>query len=223
MRRPVSVAFALLTIAKSSAFQLLLFHILMNSVIDPKSSNCFVFNCKTSLCFNIHKTLYIGDTEWVKSTFPNFFRHCRKWLAWIWNQINCFWRCQHPFAPGGLVHRDPVRVMGLIHSSAGGAVQRLEAGAQVSNLSGHKPCGSAASHVSVLNGNTRGGVGLGECLSPSPSLLHYLTYHWQNSDVNPRRGCSSLRHACSLCLMGKGTKQLLKSWDIQGAEGQPLA
>lgn len=64
--------------------------------------------------------------------------------------------CQHPFAPGGLVYRDPARVAGLIHNSAGGAVQRLEAGEQVSNLSGHKPCGSTASQVSVLNGTPFG-------------------------------------------------------------------
>lgn len=55
----------------------------------------------------------------------------------------------------------------------------------------------------------------------APFLLCCIIWHPTDriQMFNPRKGCSSLQHACSLCFMGKGTKQLLKSWEIHGVEG----
>lgn len=52
------MANVLLTV-KSSAFQFFFFPHFDEILIDAES-NCFAFNCKTFLCFNIHKTLQRG-------------------------------------------------------------------------------------------------------------------------------------------------------------------
>ena len=162
--------------------------------MNSKSSNCFIFNCKSPLYLTIHKTLYKGDMYWVQSTFPNLFRHHFKWLACTWNQINCFRPGGHPRVPGSPRLSRP-RQRNQIHSRlCWCAVQMLRVAEQVSNLFGHKPFCSFASHVNMSIEHTLAtSMGASQPLSfyamlsdRPPTELGCLTHH--------RAGVASTMH-----------------------------